>query len=171
MKPLFLFCILIFMGCKSDAQPEEVEKQEKSYVLAKEDIEKFDYKDFVLSDASKLSVMDWQKFQDLQVNLDLLFSANLSFFKVEKRIMEEFIAELKKEQPESVKTPAVRSRITVLETNLLRLQDLANLDNIKKQELLAAVEELLIANANLKLQINKKFEKEAQQIQLPVHTD
>ena len=81
--------------------------------------------------------------------------------------MKEFITELKANQPEIVTTPAIRSRMTVLETNILRLQNLSNLDNIKKKELLEAIKELLIADVNVKLQINKKFEKASQQIQIP----
>lgn len=158
------------MGCKSEPKVEEVtsENQQKVYVLTAEDIEKLSYTDYILSPDSEAAILDWQKYQDLQDNIDLLKKANLSFFKVEKKIMQEFITELKAGQPETVSAPAIRSRMTVLETNLLRLQDLSNLDNIKKKELLEAVKELLVADVNLKLQINKKFEKEAQQIQFPV---
>ena len=169
MKQLFLICILIVIGCKSE--PEEAvstENQEKSYAINAEDIAKLNYTDYVLSPESSEAILDWQKFQDLQVNIELLKKADLSFFKVEKKIMMEFIAELKIQQPEMVATPAIRSRITVLETTLLRLQDLANLDNIKKKELLEAIKELLVADVNLKLQINKKFEKAGQQIQVPM---
>lgn len=173
MKQLFLLSVLIFIGCKSEPKPVEAtsENQEKSYAISAEDIEKLNYTDYVLSPKSAEAVLDWQKFQDLQTDIELLKNANLSFFKVEKKIMQEFITELKTEQPASVTTPAIRSRITVLETNLLRLQDLSNLDNIKKKDLLIAIKELFIADANLKLQINKKFEKEAQQIQLPAKTE
>ena len=168
MKQFFLFSILIMIGCKSEPKIEESipDNEEKPYTISAEDIEKIEYTDYVLSGDSAEALLDWQKYQDLQSNMDLLKKANLSFFKVEKKIMQEFITELKTEQPGSVTTPAIRSRITVLETNLLRLQDLSNLDNIKKNELLDAIKELLIADVNLKLQINKKFEKEAQQIQI-----
>ena len=170
MKQLFLLSILIFMGCKSKPKAEEgaSDNQQPSYLISAEDIEKLDYTDYVLSPQGAEAILDWQKYQDLELNIELLKDANLSFFKVEKKIMQEFIAELKKEQPDLLVTPAIRSRMTVLETNLLRLQNLSNLDNIKKEDLLEAIKELLIANVNLKLQINKKFEKEAQQIQIPV---
>lgn len=170
MKPLFLLCALILMGCKSEPKIDEpaLETEEPTYEITAQDIEKLEFKDFVLSPASHQAVLDWQKFEDLQEQIALLKEGNLSFFKVEKKIMEEFISELKSEQPETVITPAIRSRMTVLETTLLRLQDLANLDNIKKKDLLESIKQLLIADVNLKLQINKKFEKEAQQIQLPV---
>ena len=173
MKQFFLLSVLIFVGCKSEPKPVDTasENREKSYTISAEDIEKMNYTDYVLSPESANAVLDWQKFQDLQTNIELLKNANLSFFKVEKKIMQEFITELKNEQPANVTTSAIRSRITVLETNLLRLQDLSNLDNIKKKDLLKSIKELLIADANLKLQINKKFEKEAQQIQLPAKTE
>ena len=169
MKHLFLLSVLIFIGCKSEPKGEEInsEDQEKAYTLSAEDIEKLDYTDYVLSPDSEQALLDWQKYQELQVNIELLKKANLSFFKIEKNIMKEFITELKANQPEIVTTPAIRSRMTVLETNILRLQNLSNLDNIKKKELLEAIKELLIADVNVKLQINKKFEKASQQIQIP----
>ncbi len=169
MKHLFLLSVLIFIGCKSEPKVEEInsEDQEKAYTLSAEDIEKLDYTDYVLSPDSEQALLDWQKYQELQVSIELLKKANLSFFKIEKNIMKEFITELKANQPEIVTTPAIRSRMTVLETNILRLQNLSNLDNIKKKELLEAIKELLIADVNVKLQINKKFEKASQQIQIP----
>lgn len=161
------------MGCKSEPKSEEMpaEDPEKNSVISAQDIEKLEYTDYVLSPDSKKAVLDWQKFNELQGHLELLKNGELSFFRDEKKIMEEFISELKSEQPSSVITPAIRSRMTVLETTLLRLQDLANLDNIKKTDLLESIKELLVADVNLKLQINKKFEKEAQQIQLPEITE
>ena len=169
MKHLFLLSVLIFIGCKSEPKVEEInsEDQEKAYTLSAEDIEKLDYTDYVLSPDSEQALLDWQKYQELQVSIELLKKANLSFFKIEKNIMKEFVTELKANQPEIVTTPAIRSRMTVLETNILRLQNLSNLDNIKKKELLEAIKELLIADVNVKLQINKKFEKASQQIQIP----
>lgn len=173
MKQLFLLSLLIFMGCKSEPKIDEAisEDQEKTYVVTAADIEKLDYIDYILSPDSHNALLDWQKFQDLQTQMELVKTGDLSFFKVEKQIMEEFISEFKSEQPTVVTTPAIRSRITVLETALLRLQDLANLDNIKKEDLLESIKQLLVADVNLKLQINRKFEKEAQQIQLPIKID
>ena len=171
MKQLFLVGVLIFfMGCKSEPEAVAITplNQQKDTALTASDIENLNYTDYILSPESERAIVDWQKYQDLNLNMELLKNADLSFFKVEKDIMQEYISELKIDQPEIIKAPAIRSRITVLETNLLRLQNLSNLDNIKKKELLEAIKECLLANANLKLQINKKFEKEAQQVQFGV---
>lgn len=174
MKQLFLLLsLLIFIGCKSEPEPLEnpAENQEQFYTIKAEDIEKLSYTDYMLSPTSQEAILDWQNFQALQTNIELLESGNLSFFRIEKKIMQEFISELKIQQPPVVITPAIKSRMTVLETNLLKLQDLSNLDNIKKSDLLEAIKDLLVANVNLKLQMNKKFEKEAQEIQIPIRTD
>ncbi len=170
MKQLLLLCVLVFMGCKSEPKPVEngSENQEKSYTINAEDIEKLEYTDYILSPDSAEAIIDWQNYQELQTQIAQLKTGNLSFFRVEEEIMKQFITELKIQQPPIVTTPAIRSRMTVLETNLLRLQDLSNLDNIKKMDVLAAIKELFVADANLKLQMNKKFEKEAQQIQIPL---
>lgn len=173
MKQLFLIFTIIFIGCKSEPEAADPasDNQEDSFAISVEDIAKIDYIDYALSPDSAEAILDWQRFQELQSNMELLKNGNLSFFRVEKKIMEQFISELKMQQPPILLSAAIRSRMTVLETDLLRLQDLSNLDNITKENLLNAIKELLIADANLKLQINKKFEKEAQQIQLPVRTE
>lgn len=169
MKYVLLLGGLIFMGCQSGPKNDTVrlDDPEKSSVVTAQDIEKLDYTDFVLGTESAEAVLEWAKYQDLQLHIEYLKAADFSFFKVENERMKTFISELKAEQPEAVASPAIRSRLTVLETNLLRMQNLANLDNIDKTEFLNAIEELLVADANLKLQINKKFEKQAQQIQFP----
>ena len=99
--------------------------------------------------------------------MDLLKKANLSFFKEEKKVMETFIKDFKAELPESTKTPTINARITVLETALLKLHSTAKLINVDKKVLLKDIKDLLIAFANLNLQINKKFELEAQEIDKP----
>lgn len=169
MKAVAFLSILFLVGCKSDSKQDEslVSEEAIAYTITADDVEALEYDDYVLSPKSKSATADWNKFKELQENIEFLKKGNLSFFQVEKQIMQEFIVELKREQPETVTTPAIRARVTVLETNLLRLQNLANLDNIKKKDLLSAIKELLIANVNLKLQINKKFERESQRIELP----
>ena len=83
MKHLFLLSVLIFIGCKSEPKVEEInsEDQEKAYTLSAEDIEKLDYTDYVLSPDSEQALLDWQKYQELQVSIELLKKANLSFLR------------------------------------------------------------------------------------------
>lgn len=170
MRQLVLLSILIFIGCQSEPKKEVSipETQTENRSVSAADIAKLQYTEFVLGPDGAEAVLDWPKYQELLQHITLLKTADFSFFEVKNEDMATFISGLKDEQPESVKTPAIRSRLTVLETNLLRLRSLVNRRNLEKNELLEALEELFIADANLKLQINKKFEKQTQQIQLPV---
>jgi|SRR5690606_33344651 len=172
MKPFFLFFLLgLFVcGCKPDSKSEtatDTTNTPESYHLTAKDVESLKYTDFVLSPDSKKVLSTWQKYTELSTQIELLKAGDLSFFKNEKELMITFITDFKKEEPQAIKTAAIYSRITVLETTLLKLQSIANLDTIKKAELLNSVKELLVAYANLNLQINKKFELESQVIEQP----
>jgi hypothetical protein len=79
----------------------------------------------------------------------------------EKKVLKAFINDFKTEIPESIKTAPIESRIVVLETKLLKFNSILKLDNVDKATRLSNVKELLIAMSNLNLQINKKFELEA----------
>jgi hypothetical protein len=79
----------------------------------------------------------------------------------EKKVLKAFINDFKTEIPEAIKTAPIESRVVVLETKLLKLNSILKLDNVDKATKLSNVKELLIAMSNLNLQINKKFELEA----------
>ena len=95
------------------------------------------------------------------------FEQYFSFFKDEEAIFKTFINDFKAETPATIKSPAIDSRITVLETKLLKLHDSANLDNIDKKVVLKDIKDLFVAFTNLNLQINKKLEFESQVIEKP----
>ncbi|MCB0446011.1 MAG: hypothetical protein KDD03_00580 [Gelidibacter sp.] len=167
--PLIVGFLMVF-GCNSKPQStttvDDAKEKEANKITAK-DIEKLKYTDYILSLDSQNAVNNWLKYQELSTQMDLLKKANLSFFKEEKKVMETFIKDFKAELPESTKTPTINARITVLETALLKLHSTAKLINVDKKVLLKDIKDLLIAFANLNLQINKKFELEAQEIDKP----
>ena len=109
----------------------------------------------------------WEKYTEFQkVILDVKV-ANLSFFRDNNEILTVLIDELKTTIPEMVNTPQVMARIIALETTLYKLESNVNLSNAKKETVISAVKEFLIAFSNLNLQMNKKLEKESQNIQKP----
>ena len=63
--------------------------------------------------------------------------------------------------PETIKTAPILSRIMALETKLLKLSSTLKLDNMDKATQLSCIKEFLVAMSNLNLQINKKFELDA----------
>ena len=156
--------ILVSFGCNNTTkqQPDIIEEvSENIKNITQNDIKSLKFDDFTLSEDSKKALEDWQKYQELNEQIGYVNQADFSFFNGEKSILKTFINDFKTEMPESIKTAPIQSRITVLETKILKLNSTLKLDNINKTEQLKAVKELLIAMANLNLQINKKFELEA----------
>ena len=75
--------------------------------------------------------------------------------------------DLKTTIPEAANTPAILARLKIVETSGYKLEDQLMLTQPKPKEVLAAIKEFLVSFSNLNLQINKKFEKESQNIQKP----
>lgn len=156
--------IMLFFGCNktSNQKPDEtVVVSEDIKKITPEDIESFRFDDYALSEDSKNGLENWQKYQELNEQIEYIKKADFSFFNGEKKILKTFINDFKTEMPDSIKTRPIVSRIAALETMILKLNSTLKLDNVDKAEQLIAVKELLIAISNLNLQINKKFELEA----------
>jgi hypothetical protein len=156
--------ILVNFGCKKTPDQkldETVLVSEDIKKITPEDIESIRFDDYVLSDDSKKALENWQKYQELNEQIGYVNQADFSFFNGEKKILKTFINDFKTEMPDSIKTAPILSRITALETMILKLNSTLKLDNVDKTEQLRAVKELLIAMSNFNLQINKKFELEA----------
>ncbi|WP_299225196.1 hypothetical protein [uncultured Psychroserpens sp.] len=136
----------------------------KSKSITQKEIQNIEYQDFGLSKDSKEALNNWQKYQELSNQIDYLKTADLSFFKSEKTELQTFLNDFKTEIPRTIATNEISARILVLETKVLKLNSLLTLDNIKKSDQLKGINEVLIAMSNLNLQINKKFEFDANNI-------
>lgn len=138
-----------------------------SQQLTSKDIEQIKYTEFVLSDLSDKAVSNWLKFQELLTQIELLKKGSLSFFKDDKTMLQSVITDLKNEIPEALNDSSILVRVSVLETTILKLEGILNIHNVEKGMSLKAIKEVLVAHSNLILQINKKFEKDSQNIQKP----
>ena len=156
--------LLVSFGCKDKLNPNKEETSEVSVdknTITPKDIESFRYDDYALSDDSEKALENWQKYQELNEQIEFIKSADFSFFMGEKKVLKAFLNDFKVEMPESIKTTPIMSRITVLETMALKLNSTLKLDIVDKPTQLKAIKELLVAFSNLNLQINKKFELDA----------
>lgn len=135
--------------------------------LTESDINRLDYTDFALSDLSQKATKDWLKFQELQNEIGILKKGDTSFFKEDDQIISSFISDLKNEIPETLKLSQIDARLVVIETVIMQLKELSTYTQTEKPQLLEAVKKVLVANSNLVLQLNKKFEKDAQNIIKP----
>ena len=154
------FCLLL-TNCKSDKVSEvkeETPEQKEAGTISQKDIEGFRYEDFQLSADSRKGTIDWQKYQELNTQIDLLKKADLSFFSGDLLLLKTFLAELRTEMPEPLQTNEINARITALDTKAQKLNSLLTISNMSKEERLQGIKEFLITVSNLNLQINKKYE-------------
>lgn len=171
LKCLYIvFSLVLVLSCNSKTQQTETSlntQTEDAKLITSKDIEGLRFTDYFLSADSKKTVADWGKYQELSLQTDFLKKGDLSFFTSKKDTLKTFLIKFKKEVPKPINTNVVQSRITVLETNLLKLNSLLNLDNISKAEKLKTIKDYLVAMSNLNLQINKKLELDSHNIQKP----
>nr|WP_321229557.1 hypothetical protein [uncultured Psychroserpens sp.] len=157
-------------SCKSDKVSEvilETQEQIDAKTISQKDIESIRYDEFGLSSDSQKAVNDWQKFQELNIQIDLLKNGDLAYFSGDPLIIKTFLQELRTEIPKQLRTNEVSARITALDTKTQKLNSLLRLANIDKQEKLNAIREFFVTTSNLNLQINKKFEFEKNNVLKP----
>ena len=163
---IILFCLI---SCKDSSNIVTIDNsQEFSNVLVnKSDIENLKYVEFLADSKVKKQISDWEKYNELDRLVLDVKDANLSFFKGNKEIVNTLCEEFKSTIPENMNTPQVFSRIMALETKILKLESVVNLSKVEKEKALETIKEFLVAFSNLNLQMNKKIEKESQNIQKP----
>ena len=170
---LYILCSLILFlnfNCDNTTQSSEKIEQEvntKENKVSAKDISTIKYTEFALSSLSEKATENWLKFNELQEELIILKKGDLSFFKDDKTILESLITDLKNEIPENLNINSILVRLSVLETTLFKLEGISSFNNVSKELLLNSIKDVLIANSNIILQMNKKFEKDSQNIQKP----
>ena len=148
---------------------------QKGAITAKA-IENFNYTDYVLSENAGKVVVNWEKYQELAiqmmsidpvddsyrgkppVQISYLKKADLSFFNGDKALLKTFIKEFKEGIPDQLRTNPIVSRSVIIETKLLKLNENLTIDNIDRRVKLLGIKDVLESFSNLNYQINKKIE-------------
>lgn len=166
--PAFLI-LSLFCSCQNsnDSTVEESVTNNIVEIITKEDVQSLNYVEFAADAKVQRAIVGWEKYNELEKTVLDINDANLTFFRDNHEIVEALIVDLKATVPEKVKSPHVMARILALETKLFKLESMVNLSNVKKEPVIDAVREVLVAFSNLNLQMNKKLEKESQNIQKP----
>lgn len=157
-------------SCQNNNNPEEIKDTEinaASNDISAKDINNLKYTDYILDTEAKKILIDWQRFQELNLQLGYLKQGDLSFFKNQQEEVKTLFDSLKVKVPEPINIKPIISRITVLETKSLKLHTNLTLSNIEKATKLASIKEVLVAHSNLILQINKKIEYDANVYERP----
>ena len=162
--------MLTCLSCKKESQnsDKDLKATKKSQIITQKDIDKFKYLDFSLDGEVSVLIEYWQGYKNLEKIINNVKKGDLSYFKNDaKKNLNTLMIELKEMMPDTIKTPSVLARISVIETNLYKTESLSNLSTTKKEALEITLKELLISFSNLNFQMNKKLEGDFYDIQNP----
>lgn len=164
----FISIFIIIASCKKTEENNSEDITENtSQELTESDIAKLDFLDFGLDEKTVSAIENWQEYYQLQDVVNNVKKGDLGFFYANEETIKTLLKDLKKNVPELVNTPATLARIQVLETKIYKLESLSNLSTTSKDELNSALKEFLVSVSNLNFQMNKKLEKDNQDIQKP----
>ncbi len=164
---IICFCFVV-MACNKKQQPTEATTEtNKTYDLTEADIAKLKYLEFAIDPKVEALAEPWQPYFRLKTAIENIKKTDFSFFDEDKKAIPELLKELREGIPDTLKTQSVLSRITIVENMLYKLDETYQLSTTTKTELAASVKALLISYSNLNFQLNKKIEKDGQNIVRP----
>lgn len=164
---IFCLCFVLF-SCKGNQGNEGVDNAEtSSQEIAEKEISNIDYIEFLLDPKTEEFAEQWIEYNQLSEVIENIKIGDFSFFYDNRESINVTLTEFKSSIPEPLNTSSITARMTAFETKLLKFESLCNLASKQKEELLSAIKEVLVAFSNLNLQMNKKVEFDAQNIQRP----
>lgn len=160
---IFIIVILILsvLSCNnsdSNSANQNYSTQNQNDIITEKKIEQLKYLDYTLSTEANEVVLQWPMYQELQTQINFLQKADLTFFTSDRKVLDSLMLDLNTQVPEKLQTKPIMSRIDVVKTKLLKLQSNLTIDNVATETKIESIRELLQANSNLNLQINKKLE-------------
>jgi len=161
---LLCLCGVMVINCGEDTNTNQVvdttENTEQSAKITAKTIENIGYEDYALSSESESEVVTWERYHELATQISYLKKADFSFFNGDIELLKTFISEFKVQMPDQLRVNPILSRMAIVETELLKLNENLTLDNIKRNEKLLSIKALFVSFSNLNYQINEKFESE-----------
>lgn len=166
-KFLFLYSLSLVTLCCNTIEENTTNKLEDNTtskstdVLTESDISKIRYVEFELDQRVTKLVEAWEPYHRLENTIISVKAADFSYFKDNEVYSSELVEELRESLPDTLSTLSTNARLKILETMLYKTEDAVQLSNISKLELSVIVKDLLVSFSNLKLQLNKKIEKDS----------
>lgn len=165
-----LIITLLFSSCKKESKDAVVDDSViviDTLLLAKKDIKKITYQDIAIDAKANTVMSNWKAYLDVANGIQNLFTPDFTFFNADVDLFNSTIKDLEETIPEAINTQAIKARVLVLKTMLLKFQEIETLKTSTKKEKLVAMRQVFFAQSNLNLQINKKIEKDNQVIVKP----
>lgn len=159
----------IFFSCKQTKEDTLAENTNGNTTqeITEKDLSNLDFIEFALDPKTEQVIEDWQEYYQLQDVIINVKKGDLSFFSDNKKGIKVLFHELLENIPDEVNSPATLARILALKTKLYKLESLSNLTTTSKEELKETIKEFLESFSNLNFQMNKKIEKDNQNIEKP----
>jgi len=166
-----IFVILLvcfFWSCKKNPTEKAISTDSKkdSIVVSKIDIQKLNFTEFVLDRQSEKQ-LNWLKYYEMASKMEELKNGDLSFFKTDKKIVETFMDEFTNTLPLHLNDESIQARILIVKTMYFKLNNIINMTTSNTDEIEKAIKDLLESFSNLNYQINKKFERDSQNVAKP----
>lgn len=163
-----LSLIILLMSCKKTQEDTtENNTSDTSQKITEKDLSNLDFIEFTLDVKTEKAVENWQEYNQIQDVVTNVKKGDLSFFRDNTDGIKNIFKDLLKNIPSEVNTNATLARIVALETKLYKLESISNLSTTSKEELSMVIEEFLESFSNLNFQMNKKIEKDNNQIEKP----
>lgn len=166
IRILIFICVLSCEKVKQTVgevvEDEAVEQKTETNYPTKGEIAKIKYVDIIADEKAKTVIQSWQAYNTISKSINDLKKADVSFFTGDFNAFELAVKDLETTLPKTIDTAPVKARILALKTVLYKFQDIVNLSTTTKEEQLKVIKDIFQALSNLTFQINKKFEKEAQ---------
>lgn len=167
-----LLILLCLISCKETVETTVQTNTSKKDTLSvtKKDIDKIKYLDYGIDSKAKNTLDSWQAYNTISNAILDIKKGKFDFFTNDAAIFATTIEDLENSIPENINTASIRARLLVLKTNLFKLEEATNLKTTTKKEHLLIIRDTFQAFSYVTLLINKKFEKEAQNIIKPDFT-
>ncbi|WNH14221.1 hypothetical protein [Thalassobellus suaedae] len=164
-----LSLFVIFFCCKQKQETNLPDNKDEniSQDISEKDLSKLNYIEFTLDEKTAKAIADWNEYNELQTIATNVKKGDLSYFDNDEDPIKVLIKNSKQTIPNAVNTEPTLARITALETKLYKLENLSNLSTTSKKELTESIREFLESFSNLNFQMNKKLEKDSQNIEKP----
>lgn len=167
-QKILFFCLLIVACKQGEITVEDSNSQDSTTVIiAKNDISKIKYTEYVVSPEVKAIVQNWNEYNQLQEQVSYIKNGDFSYFNDNKQAITALFKGLYNNMPELLNENSILARIKTVETKFYQLESLINLDTTTGTELMDGLKQFLFAINNLDLQMNKIIELQNQNIIKP----
>jgi hypothetical protein len=170
MKHLIILILLVALSaCKKEVDNAlEINNiANDSTKITKEDISKIKFIEYGIDNKAKRTLDSWEAYSTISRAIEATKLGDFTFFKSDDEVFNTTLKDVETTTPIIINSEPIKARVLILRTKLLKLREAVNLNTATKKEKLVALKELFQSFSYVTLQINKKFEKEAQNIIKP----